>query len=139
MSHVQGQPLPGQPLPAHPLPGDEREGAELRVHAVGAIGQVPAAEWDACANPAPFAANALAPSLQVDQAGDERSALEAQRLDQENVYNPFISHDFLSALEASSSVGGRSGWQVSHLIVKTADGAPLAPAPCDVKRQPGGE
>ena len=34
-----------------PLPGDEREGAELRVHAVGSIGQVPAAEWDACANP----------------------------------------------------------------------------------------
>ncbi len=47
MSNVQGQPLPGQPLPA-----DEREGAELRVHAVGSIGQVPAAEWDACANPA---------------------------------------------------------------------------------------
>ena len=37
----------GQPMPSH-----EQDRAELRVHAVGAIGQVPAAEWDACANPA---------------------------------------------------------------------------------------
>src|SRR5271154_5139768 len=110
-------------MQGQPAPGDQREGAELRVHAVGAIGQVPAAEWDACANPAPFAANTA----------------EAQRLDQENVYNPFISHDFLSALEESGSVGGRSGWQARHLIVKTADGAPLATAPCYVKSHSRGE
>ena len=39
-------------MQGQPAPGDEREGAELRVHAAGSIGQVPAAEWDACANPA---------------------------------------------------------------------------------------
>ena len=109
-------------MQGQPAPGDEREGAELRVHAVGSIGQVPAAEWDACANPAPHAAN-----------------IEAQRIDQENVYNPFISHDFLSALEESGSVGGRSGWQAQHLIVKTAAGAPLAAAPCYVKSHSRGE
>src|SRR5580700_4113293 len=109
-------------MQGQPAPGDEREGAELRVHAVGSIGQVPAAEWDACANPAPHAANA-----------------EAQRIDQENVYNPFISHDFLLALEESGSVGGRSGWQAQHLIVKTAGGAPLATAPCYVKSHSRGE
>src|SRR5580700_10217121 len=113
MSNVQGK----------PLPGDEREGAELRVHAVGSLGQVPAAQWDACANPAPPGANAA----------------EAQRIDQENVYNPFISHDFLSALEESESVGGRSGWQAQHLIVKTAAGTPLATAPCYVKSHSRGE
>ena len=99
-------------MQGQPLPGDAREGSELRVHAVGSIGQVPAAEWDACANPAPYSANAA----------------EAQRIDQENVYNPFISHDFLSALEESGSVGGRSGWQPQHLIAKTAGGAPVATA-----------
>ena len=75
-------------MSSQPLPGHEREGAELRVHAVGAIGQVPAADWDACANPASCAA----------------ITAEAQRMDQDNVYNPFISHDFLSALEESGSV-----------------------------------
>src|ERR1700675_1444692 len=110
-------------MQGQPAPGDEGEAAELRVHAVGAISQVPAAEWDACANPATHAANAA----------------EAQRLDQENVYNPFISHDFLSALEESGSVGGRSGWQAQHLVVKSADGAPLAAAPCYVKSHSRGE
>jgi predicted N-acyltransferase len=110
-------------MQGQPAPHDEREGADMRVHAVGAINQMPAAEWDACANPAAHAANAA----------------EAQRIDQENVYNPFISHDFLSALEESGSVGGRSGWQAQHLIVKTADGAPLATAPCYVKSHSRGE
>ena len=89
MSDVQGQ----------PLPDDERDGEELRVQAVGAIAEVPAAQWDACANPAPHTAkagNAIGPSL---QAGDEQT--EAKKADEENVYNPFISHDFLSALEES--------------------------------------
>src|ERR1700724_3669122 len=113
MSNVQGE----------PLPGDERDAKELRVHAVGSIGQAPAAAWDACANP--YATNAIAASLPAE--------------DQENVYNPFISHDFLSALEESGSVGERSGWQVRHLIVKAADGALLATAPCYVKSHSRGE
>jgi len=65
------------------------------------------------------------------------AALPAE--DQENVYNPFISHDFLSALEESGSVGERSGWQVQHLIVKAAGGALLAAAPCYVKSHSRGE
>src|SRR6202451_2564497 len=134
---TQGQPLPGQPLANH-----EQDAAEVRVHAVGSIGQVSAAEWDACANPAPHAANAagaIAPSLQAGQTGDEQDASEAQRIDQESAYNPFIPHDFLSALEESGSVGGRSGWEVQHLIVKTAEGTPLATAPCYIKSHSRGE
>ena len=118
MTNVQGE----------PLPGDERDAEELRVLAVGSIGQVSAAEWDACANPMPYVANsenAIAASLPAE--------------DQENVYNPFISHDFLAALEDSGSVGERSGWQVQHLIVKAADGALLATAPCYVKSHSRGE
>src|ERR1700724_2504187 len=116
MSNVQGE----------PLTGDERDAEELRVHAVGSIGQVSAAEWDACANPMPAnAESAITASVPAE--------------DQENVYNPFISHDFLSALEESGSVGERSGWQVQHLIVKAADGALLATAPCYVKSHSRGE
>ena len=115
MSNVRGE----------PLPGEERDADELRVHAVGSIGQVSAAEWDACANPMPYAANATAASLPAE--------------DQENVYNPFISYDFLSALEESGSVGEQSGWQVRHLIVKDTGGALLATAPCYVKSHSRGE
>src|SRR6266849_5435098 len=104
------------------MPAQERECTEaigeLRVEAVGAIGRVAPADWDACANPA---------------------AVEAAKIDEENVVNPFISHDFLSALEQSGSVGGRSGWQVRHLLVKAADGALLATAPCYAKSHSRGE
>ncbi len=38
-------------------------------------------------------------------------------------YNPFISHHFLSALEASGSAAARTGWQPQHLVAESQDGA----------------
>ncbi|HSX69688.1 MAG TPA: peptidogalycan biosysnthesis protein, partial [Pseudomonas sp.] len=35
---------------------------------------------------------------------------------------PFLRHAFLSALEDSGSVGGRSGWRPSHRLLRAADG-----------------
>ena len=100
---------------------------ELRVQVVDAIGVVGAAAWDGCANPAAAAA------CKADESPT------AQDLDQENIYNPFISHDFLSVLEESHSVGGRSGWHVQHLLVTTSDGALIAAAPCYLKSHSRGE
>jgi predicted N-acyltransferase len=54
-------------------------------------------------------------------------------------HNPFVSHDFLSALEQSNSVGGRSGWQPRHLLAETTGGALLGAAPCYVKTHSRGE
>jgi uncharacterized protein len=87
---------------------------ELRVRALRAVGKVDSGAWDNCANP----------------------ACEADR---EVTYNPFISHAFLSALEDSGSVGGRSGWQAQHLLVEAADGMLLGAAPCYVKSHSRGE
>lgn len=53
--------------------------------------------------------------------------------------NPFVSHGFLSALEESGSVGGRSGWQPVPIIVDGADGAPIAAAPAYAKSHSQGE
>ena len=108
---------------------DSRTGAagELRIQVVDAIGAVSPVLWDACANPAGAAA------CKVDVAP------AAQDLDQEAVYNPFISHSFLSALEESHSVGGRSGWHVQHLLVTAAEGELIAAAPCYLKSHSRGE
>ncbi|WBU57112.1 GNAT family N-acetyltransferase [Paracoccus sediminicola] len=52
--------------------------------------------------------------------------------------NPFTTHRFLSALEASGSVGGRSGWVPAHLAAR--DGNSLrGVAPCYVKLHSQGE
>ena len=53
--------------------------------------------------------------------------------------NPFVSHAFLAALEASGSVGGRSGWQPVPIIVDDAHGQPLAVAPAYLKTHSQGE
>jgi predicted N-acyltransferase len=98
---------------------------ELRIVAVNAIDEVDGVAWDACAVPPPDCA----------PAADRTAPL----LDQETLFNPFLSHHFLSALESSKSVGGRSGWQVQHVLVKAADGTVLAAAPCYLKSHSRGE
>jgi uncharacterized protein len=98
---------------------------ELRVEVLSVIRELKAADWDACASPGRVGtADAVAPAPEIDQ---------------ESAYNPFTSHDFLSALEESKSVGGRSGWQAQHVLVKTADGRLLAAAPCYAKSHSRGE
>ena len=52
--------------------------------------------------------------------------------------NPFLSHAFLAALEASGSVGERTGWQPFHLVVE-AGGRLVAAAPLYVKSHSYGE
>ncbi len=53
--------------------------------------------------------------------------------------NPFLSHAFLSALEDSGSVGGRSGWQALPISIDDADGTPAAVMPAYVKTHSQGE
>jgi uncharacterized protein len=106
--------------------GAGQAAGELRIVAVNTISEAKAADWDACANPAANRA----------RAGAEAAAPAP---DQESPYNPFLSHAFLSALEASKSVGGHSGWLVQHLLVHGADGALVAAAPCYLKSHSRGE
>jgi hypothetical protein len=84
---------------------------------VPSIAAIDAAAWDACANP-------LARTF--EEAEGER-------------FNPFLTHAFLNALEASGSVGGRSGWAPAHLTVEDAAGRMVAAAPCYLKSHSQGE
>src|SRR5437899_10175483 len=105
---------------------------ELTLRVANSIGDVAAEAWDACANPAwPDRGNGAgspcptAANLQSSALGDR--------------YNPFISHDFLSALEQSQSVRARAGWQPFHLLAEDAKGALLGAVPCYVKSHSRGE
>ena len=68
---------------------------ELQIRVVPAIADVPSAAWDACANP------------------DSEPEVCP--------YNPFVSHAFLAALEASGSAAARTGWQPQHLIAEIGE------------------
>src|SRR5947209_2439705 len=106
---------------------------ELTLRVVNSISEVAAEAWDGCANPAlPQSGNGpvLAPCAPAAKA--ERSVLT-------DTYNPFISHDFLSALELSQSVRARAGWQPMHLIAEDTGGELLGAVPCYVKSHSRGE
>src|SRR5262249_30529965 len=87
--------------------------SELTLRIANAITEIPAAAWDACANP----------------ACDGTS---------EPSYNPFIVHDFLAALELSGSVRSRAGWQPMHLLAEQC-GQLLGVVPCYAKSHSQGE
>jgi uncharacterized protein len=84
---------------------------------IPSITDIDAKAWDACANPS---------GRSVDEAEGER-------------FNPFMSHAFLHALEASGSVGGRSGWMPAHVTVEDASGRLVAAAPAYLKSHSQGE
>ncbi len=82
-------------------PGSE----SITVRVAGALRDVPAAEWDAC-------------------AGDD---------------NPFVSHAFLEALEASGCVRANTGWAPYHLLVQDDDERLLGCVPLYLKGHSQGE
>ena len=53
--------------------------------------------------------------------------------------NPFVSHAFLQALEASGSVSAQSGWLPHHLLLEDGDGRLLGAVPMYLKGHSYGE
>jgi hypothetical protein len=77
---------------------------------VRSISEIPAADWNACANP-----GAPIPD------------------------NPFIDHGFLHALEASGSATARTGWQPFHLVLEGATTGVIGVVPMYMKNHSRGE
>ena len=79
------------------------------IEVVPRIADIPAEAWDACANPDPA------------------------------LFNPFIAHGFLRALEDAGTVGGRSGWAPRHLVLRDGQARITGCAPCYLKSHSQGE
>jgi uncharacterized protein len=84
-------------------------GERIEVTVLGGLEEIEAAEWDACAAP----------------EGDPPR-------------DPFTTHRFLSALEASGSVGPGTGWQPRHLVARQG-GLAVAVMPLYAKAHSQGE
>src|ERR1700737_4389633 len=109
------------------------DSSEITFEAVSSVSQIAAEDWDACANPAspPDALDALDTLASASTPGDFCAGLIPH-------YNPFVSHAFLSALEASGSACARTGWGPRHLVAKL-DGAIAGIVPCYLKSHSQGE
>ena len=107
--------------------------SEISLEAVSSVSQITADEWDACANPpvSPNPVNGLDTLASSSFVADSRCHLTA-------AYNPFVSHAFFAALEASGSACARTGWAPRHLIARL-DGAIAGIVPCYLKSHSRGE
>src|SRR5258708_37463914 len=103
--------------------------SEITLEAVSSINQIPARDWDACANPIP------APGS-LD--GLDTLASPGAGATSRHRYNPFVSHAFFSALEASNSACARTGWGPRHLLARL-DGNIVGIVPCYLKSHSQGE
>ena len=110
---------------------------DLQIRIVQSLAEVPAMAWDACASGSDNACISGVVASAVKLIHEDKSPPKLSTQGQVN--NPFISHDFLSSLEASFSVGVQSGWQPRHLLAEDANGTLLGAAPCYVKSHSRGE
>src|SRR5574339_197120 len=108
---------------------------ELRIRIMQSLADVPTRAWNMCAGETLESTAQPEPELK-STSGDNLSPVLSTR---GNAPNPFVSHEFLSSLEASGSVGGRTGWQPRHLLAEDAAGELLGAAPCYVKMHSRGE
>ena len=104
---------------------------ELRIRIAQSLAEVPATAWDACAS----IDTAIAEPVKLTHENNSPAQLSTRG----QLNNPFVSHAFLSSLEQSGSVGGRTGWQPRHLLAEDAQGGLLGAAPCYVKAHSRGE
>jgi len=114
--------------------------------------QLPATDWDQCANPGweldhagtPFRSESKSfrgPSNDLESKSQpvDSEGEETESTSQVTPYNPFISHAFLSSLEESGCAVAETGWLGQHLILEGPDGRPDAVMPCYLKNHSQGE
>jgi uncharacterized protein len=105
--------------------------SEITLEAVPSAGDVLAEDWNACANPGYPTNSGLSDDLNGATA-------KAACPDLKPYYNPFVSHAFFQAAEASGSAIARTGWGPRHLIAKV-DGQIMGIVPCYLKAHSQGE
>jgi predicted N-acyltransferase len=107
--------------------------SEITLEAVSSVSQIPAEDWDACANPLPDPESLNGLDTLASSAAPDYSCIKSA-----SRYNPFVSHAFFSALEASGSASARTGWGPRHLLARL-DGKIAGIVPCYLKSHSQGE
>ena len=88
---------------------DQQQETARSVRVISALSEIDRADWDACANP------------------------------QGAAFNPFVSWDFLQALEEAECVSAATGWLPQHLVLEGSEGGIAGVMPCYLKSHSQGE
>ena len=105
----------------------------FKIRIARTITDVNPAALDACANP----------QIESDFNGlrplPDSTSQALESFSQGERFNPFITHAFLSALEASGSVGKGTGWTPAYVLIEDDNATLQAAAPSYVKTNSQGE
>jgi len=107
----------------------------LRIRIAQSLAEVKAAEWNNCAADPDGCPINVTDELKLT-SGDKSSPQLSARAE---LSNPFVSYEFLSALEESKAIGGRTGWQPRYVIIEGRDGSLLGATPSYLKSHSRGE
>jgi uncharacterized protein len=109
------------------------DSSEITLESVPSVADIAAADWDACANPdpSPGRIKGLEAATRLHPPTGFSNGSKA-------AYNPFVSHAFFAALEASGSACARTGWGPRHLLARV-DGEIAGIVPCYLKSHSQGE
>jgi uncharacterized protein len=110
---------------------------EVRIRIAQSLAEVSAAAWNNCAGAGYTSGQSVKAVHEAEPTAVDNSSTELSTRGQGN--NPFISHEFLSSLEESYSVGERTGWQPRHLLAEDMNGVLRGAAPCYAKSHSRGE
>jgi predicted N-acyltransferase len=101
--------------------------------------------WNGCANP-PLSRSESASSCIPLISGEDVAHEEIQPAPHSTAaaaerrpYNPFVSHEFLAALEESGSAAPATGWLPQHLVLEAPDGSVIGACPAYLKSHSKGE
>src|SRR5689334_6059166 len=108
--------------------------SEISLSAVSSVSQIPAADWDACAR----SGTVLGARERIEMPAPPDASKNGPCNTPNSSYNPFVSHAFFAALEASGSACARTGWGPRHLLARL-DGNIVGIVPCYLKSHSQGE
>lgn len=125
---------------------------KLTLRVVAGVSEIPAADWNACAGaddarPRPADSfveptpdkTLISPPNRMERPESDSQHEHADSYCQKVPPNPFVSHEFLSALEASGCVGEATGWTPLPLVAEDAAGEIVGVAPVYAKGHSQGE
>ena len=110
---------------------------------LSSLKDVGADDWDSVANPG----WRLGPAGQLAHAGSSSSCgsnpvapiSPSDTAAAEDEFNPFLSHAFLAALEATGCADAESGWLARHLVLSDESGVVYGAVPAYLKSHSQGE
>lgn len=113
--------------------GETGDATPISVRVVERLSRIPAVDWDACANPGGVGSGETNLEAGASPSDNGAGSNPAETRD------PFVSHAFLNALEASGTVAAETGWLPQHLVIENDSGGIVAAMPCYLKNHSFGE